>query len=358
MSKRNLTELKNFLEEYLELKGINTKKFMRCFSLEHEDKNPSMNYFAPGKICKCFACGAKYDIFKLVGQEYNLTNFHDQVEKVYELYTNKELIKNANETIYSRKGTNINLETSDKTLKENTTNSLENMSVEFLRKYRLYIEKCQNNLSQTDYLTNRGISKELQKKRGIGYDSEFKNGEWKALIIPTWYGSFTARNTDKNSNDRLRKVGRMEIYNYWQLQENPKKNFYIVEGEIDALSLEEVGKNAIALGSIASINLLIKRFQNDKPTNTFYLMLDNDEQGIKAQEELYNKMKGLGLKVEKTNLLGKYKDPNDYLVEDRNSFTKTLNRFETIKNFSNENNEKNKRVIPKKSIIKDISYER
>ena len=358
MSKRNLTELKNFLEEYLELKGINTKKFMRCFSLEHEDKNPSMNYFAPGKICKCFACGAKYDIFKLVGQEYNLTNFHDQVEKVYELYTNKELIKNANETIYSRKGTNINLETSDKTLKENTTNSLENMSVEFLRKYRLYIEKCQNNLSQTDYLTNRGISKELQKKRGIGYDPEFKNGEWKALIIPTWYGSFTARNTDKNSNDRLRKVGKMEIYNYWQLQENPKQNFYIVEGEIDALSLEEVGKNAIALGSIASINLLIKRFQNDKPINTFYLMLDNDEQGIKAQEELYNKMKGLGLKVEKTNLLGKYKDPNDYLVEDRNSFTKTLNRFEATKNFSNENNEKNKRVIPKKTIIKDISYER
>lgn len=150
----------------------------------------------------------------------------------------------------------------------------------------------------------------------------------------------------------------MEIYNYWQLQENPEKNFYIVEGEIDALSLEEVGKNAIALGSIASINLLIKRFQNDKPTNTFYLMLDNDEQGIKAQEELYNKMKGLGLKVEKTNLLGKYKDPNDYLVEDRNSFIKILNRFETIKNFSNENNEKNKRIIPKKSIIKDISYER
>ena len=207
-------------------------------------------------------------------------------------------------------------------------------------------------------MTNRGISKELQKKRGIGYDPEFKNGEWKALIIPTWYGSFTARNTDKNSNDRLRKVGKMEIYNYWQLQENPKKNFYIVEGEIDALSLEEVGKNAIALGSIASINLLIKRFQNDKPTNTFYLMLDNDKQGIKAQEELYNKMKGLGLKVEKTNLLGKYKDPNDYLVEDRNSFTKTLNHFEAIKNFSNENNEKNKRVIPKKTIIKDISYER
>lgn len=62
--------------------------------------------------------------------------------------------------------------------------------------------------------------------------------------------------------------------------------------------------------------------------------------------------------MKKQILLGKYKDPNDYLVEDRNSFTKTLNRFEATKNFSNENNEKNKRVIPKKSIIKDISYER
>ena len=136
----DLKKLKNFLGEYLELKGIDTSKLMRCFSKEHEDRNPSMSYFAPGKICKCFACGEKYDIFKLVGQEYNLTNFHDQVEKVYELYTNKELIKNANETIYSKKGTNIDLETSNRTLKENTTDSLENMSVEFLKKYRLFKE--------------------------------------------------------------------------------------------------------------------------------------------------------------------------------------------------------------------------
>lgn len=53
----DLKKLKNFLGEYLELKGIDTSKLMRCFSKEHEDKNPSMSYFVPGKICKCFACG-------------------------------------------------------------------------------------------------------------------------------------------------------------------------------------------------------------------------------------------------------------------------------------------------------------
>ena len=50
---------------------------MRCFSKEHEDKNPSMSYFVPGKICKCFACGEKYDIFKLVGEEYGIEDFKE-----------------------------------------------------------------------------------------------------------------------------------------------------------------------------------------------------------------------------------------------------------------------------------------
>ena len=36
-------------------------------------------------------------------------------------------------------------------------------------------------------------------------------------------------------------------------------------------------------------------------------LLDNDVQGIKAQEELYNKMKDLNLNVENTKVLGKYK---------------------------------------------------
>ena len=46
----DLKKLKNFLGEYLELKGIDTSKLMRCFSKEHEDKNPSMSYYKPASI--------------------------------------------------------------------------------------------------------------------------------------------------------------------------------------------------------------------------------------------------------------------------------------------------------------------
>ena len=57
---------KEFLEEYLQKKGINTKELFRCISPEHEDKNPSMSFYKKKNKCTCFACGKNYDIFDLV----------------------------------------------------------------------------------------------------------------------------------------------------------------------------------------------------------------------------------------------------------------------------------------------------
>lgn len=317
-----IEELKNFLGEYLELKGVNTSSVFRCFSPEHEDRHPSMSFYKKGNICNCFACGQKYNIFSLVGMEYGFKGFKEQKEKVIELYKNRELIQNVNETIYSKK--NIEVE-------------LDSHSLQKEKNKRIYPEldyyylECKKRINETDYLQKRGISKEVQDKYNIGYDPAFKNGTWKAIIIPTTHYSFTARNTDINSEDRLRKVGKSEIFNYWELEQNKKENFYIVEGEIDALSIIEADKKAISLGSVNNINLFISKLKNDLPGNKFYLMLDNDEQGIKAQEELYSKMKELNLNVENTKILGKYKDPNEFLVADRDNFIKALNELEINK---------------------------
>ena len=317
-----IEELKNFLGEYLELKGINTSSVFRCFSPTHEDKHPSMSFYKKGNICNCFACGEKYNIFSLVGMEYNLKGFKEQKEKVIELYKNRELIQDANTTIYSKKNIEVELNTNpqQKEAKEKRYPKLD-----------YYYLECKKRINETDYLQRRGISKEVQDKYNIGYDPNFKNGSWKAIIIPTTHYSFTARNTDVNSEDRLRKVGKSEVFNYWELGQNKKEAFYIVEGEIDALSIAEAGKKAIALGSVNNINLFINKIKNDLPENKFYLMLDNDVQGIKAQEELYNKMKELNLNVENTKALDKYKDPNEFLVADRNRFIETLNELERNK---------------------------
>ena len=342
-----IEELKNFLGEYLELKGINTASVFRCFSPTHEDKHPSMSFYKKGNICNCFACGEKYNIFSLVGMEYNLKGFKEQKEKVIELYKNKKLIQDVNVTIYSKKNTKVELESApqQKETKERKYPELD-----------YYYLECKKRISETDYLQRRGISIEVQDRYNIGYDPNFKNNTWKAIIIPTTHYSFTARNTDINSEDRLRKVGKSEIFNYWELEQNKKENFYIVEGEIDALSVVEVGKKAIALGSVNNINLFINKIKNDLPGNKFYLMLDNDGQGIKAQEELYNRMKELNLNVENTKILGKYKDPNEFLVADRDNFIKVLNELEINKVITMEVDKLYSYDLENKQLIKEAPF--
>ena len=342
-----IEELKNFLGEYLELKGINTSSVFRCFSPTHEDKHPSMSFYKKGNICNCFACGEKYNIFSLVGMEYNLKGFKEQKEKVIELYKNKELIQDVNVTIYSKKNTKVELESApqQKEIKERKYPELD-----------YYYLECKKRISETDYLQRRGISIEVQDRYNIGYDPNFKNNTWKAIIIPTTHYSFTARNTDINSEDRLRKVGKSEIFNYWELEQNKKENFYIVEGEIDALSIAEVGKKAIALGSVNNVNLFISKLKNDLPGNKFYLMLDNDEQGIKAQEELYNKMKELNLNIENTKVLDKYKDPNEFLVADRDNFIKALNELEINKVITMEIDRLYSYDLENKQLIKEAPF--
>ena len=342
-----IEELKNFLGEYLELKGINTSSVFRCFSPTHEDKHPSMSFYKKGNICNCFACGEKYNIFSLVGMEYNLKGFKEQKEKVIELYKNKKLIQDVNATIYSKKNTKVELESAPQ---QKETKERKHPELDY------YYLECKKRISETDYLQRRGISIEVQDRYNIGYDPNFKNNTWKAIIIPTTHYSFTARNTDINSEDRLRKVGKSEIFNYWELEQNKKEFFYIVEGEIDALSVAEVGKKAIALGSVNNINLFINKLKNDLPGNKFYLMLDNDEQGIKAQEELYSKMKELNLNVENTKILGKYKDPNEFLVADRDNFIKTLNELEINKVMTMEVDKLYSYDLENKQLIKEAPF--
>jgi len=342
-----IEELKNFLGEYLELKGINTSSVFRCFSPTHEDKHPSMSFYKKGNICNCFACGEKYNIFSLVGMEYNLKGFKEQKEKVIELYKNKELIQDVNVTIYSKKNIKVEL---DSASQQKETKERKYPELDY------YYLECKKRISETDYLQRRGISIEVQDRYNIGYDPNFKNNTWKAIIIPTTHYSFTARNTDINSEDRLRKVGKSEIFNYWELEQNKKENFYIVEGEIDALSIAEVGKKAIALGSVNNVNLFISKLKNDLPGNKFYLMLDNDEQGIKAQEELYNRMKELNLNVENTKILGKYKDPNEFLVADRDNFIKVLNELEINKVITMEVDKLYSYDLESKQLIKEAPF--
>ena len=315
---------KEFLEEYLQRKGINTKELFRCVSPEHEDKNPSMSFYKKKNKCTCFACGKNYDIFDLVKMEYGLKTFPEQLKKVEEFMKNPELIEDANKTIYSKKNIEIRLNSTiqEKKVEEN----------KIYPEFYYYYRDCKKRISETDYLQKRGISKEVQDKYNIGYDTDFKEGKMKfpiqAIIIPISKDSYTVRNINNASKFRYTKVGEAAIFNYWELEQNRKDTFYIVEGEIDALSIIEAGRKSIALGSVNEVNLLVNKLKEDKFNNKFILMLDNDEKGKMWQEILYTKLKEIGINVEKSNALGKYKDANEFLIKDREKFLALFQEIE------------------------------
>ena len=315
---------KEFLEEYLQRKGINTKELFRCVSPEHEDKNPSMSFYKKKNKCTCFACGKNYDIFDLVKMEYGLKTFPEQLKKVEEFMKNPELIEDANKTIYSKKNIEIRLNSTiqEKKVEEN----------KIYPEFYYYYRDCKKRISETDYLQKRGISKEVQDKYNIGYDRDFKEGKMKfpiqAIIIPVSKASYTVRNINNASKFRYTKVGEAAIFNYWELEQNRKDTFYIVEGEIDALSIIEAGRKSIALGSVNEVNLLVNKLKEDKFNNKFILMLDNDEKGKMWQEILYTKLKEIGINVEKSNALGKYKDANEFLIKDREKFLALFQEIE------------------------------
>ena len=61
--------VKDQLENYLQSKGINTSKNFKCLNPAHDDKHPSMSLHSDKngvKHCKCFSCGAYYDILDII----------------------------------------------------------------------------------------------------------------------------------------------------------------------------------------------------------------------------------------------------------------------------------------------------
>lgn len=79
--------LKGNLEDYLQRKGINTRKrLFRCLNPEHNDDIKSMTYYRKKNICHCFGCRANYDIFDLAGIDAGLTTFPEKIKYIADLY--------------------------------------------------------------------------------------------------------------------------------------------------------------------------------------------------------------------------------------------------------------------------------
>lgn len=259
---------------------------------------------------KCFKCEESGDIFDLIGKYENIPEYTDQLARAREILGDTPAVRS---------------EKRGKTMQQ-----------EAERDHSAYLRECAERISDERaqaYLTSRGLSGEIAKRFKLGYDPHHK-GEtgklnWQALIIPTSSGSFAARNMDPkaDSSNRYRKTGRVRLLNLDTIGKTEKPVF-IVEGEIDALSIIEAGGEAVALGSTSNKDRLINYLKEHKPSQPLILALDNDDAGEKAQEKLKADLQRLKIEFCEAKISGRYKDPNEALTCSREAFLNAIKEAE------------------------------
>ncbi|MCL2485870.1 MAG: toprim domain-containing protein [Endomicrobia bacterium] len=319
--------VKNEIENYLAAKGINIKKPFNCLNPEHADNDPSMSYDTKRKKVHCFSCGADYDTFDLIGIDYNLSASREIFKKAYEYFN----IYIENDVYKSSKKQGQNQVKNEQKNKEFDMSN-QNDYTEYFLKAKEILHKSPEAL---EYIKGRGISLETADQFILGFDPEWRspaairNGKnplaSARLIIPTSRQSYLARAIDKNIDPKYKamKEGTSELFNKKALQ--GATPVFVTEGEIDALSIIEIGGEALGLGSINNVNKLLELCKSEHPAIPLILSLDNDERGKEAQLKLKLGLEDLKISFFEVNTAGDYKDPNEHLVKNKEAFTALVN---------------------------------
>ncbi len=272
----SISEYKTYLWDYLQKyhNVTSPKRFFHCLNPNHIDNNPSMMFTDKYNICKCFSCGASYDIYDLIGLDYDLHNFKEQLEKVQELYleyipVKKEVKKDIDNKVYD---------------------------------YTNYYNKCFKNRYRTTYLEQRGITRELIDKYKIGYDEERK-----LVVFPINKHCYFARSVV--NNDKIKSKGSSDIWNKRYIKEN-NQLVYVTEGIIDALSLEVIDPNVkvMSINGVGNINSLVYALKENNFNGTIGIAFDKDGAGKKATDELKKELAKINVNSFSTSMIATFDD--------------------------------------------------
>ena len=179
-----------------------------------------------------------------------------------------------------------------------------------------YMSTCEGRQAPAlDYLKNRGISEETAKRAHIGYDP-FRQ----AVVIPTGAASYVLRSTDPNADagHRYKRHGRGELYGAPAAAAAEGRAVFLVEGEIDALSIMQAGGVAVATGGAGNGYRAVNWLKSLKePRPPVVIALDNDEPGHNAAGALEQLLTAEHLSFYRPeNLYDGAKDANAALLAD------------------------------------------
>jgi replicative DNA helicase len=335
--------LKGKLEEYLKLKGINPRKNFNCLSPNHNDRTPSMGYNREALNCHCFSCGASYDIFDIVGLDYGLQDFKDQLSKAAEIfgvslqgYHQDQEEWRAPVKVIDPPAPPKPAPVIPQTANPDFTEEVEKAHLSLLA-----------NPQALEKLKARGISEVMIERYRLGYApggymelmagkglsgsagaSDYKiilpftaaDGKPRYFLAEIWDREPNKHKYHKPPTGEDSPIKAAPIFNERYIESAQKGEvIFITEGIYDALSIEETGHKAIALTGLYSARF-IDLCKQHQPQATFIVSLDNDEPAKQPAEKLGEALGALGIRHFITPVYSPYKDPNEALQKDRDGF--------------------------------------
>ena len=337
---------KTNLEAYLNAKGISTSTNFSCLNPAHEDKHPSMSFDSRRNRCHCFSCGVDYDIFDVVAIDTGLSGkeLFNHVYSLYNITVDYDNSKNQTSSksipqpeSAAKPATKIDIN------KKSQNEDRENLTE--------FFEKCHAAVEKTDYWKKRGLSKATVDAYNLGYWEEKRR-----FVIPTGDFSYNARATwEADKKERyLKPKGQFELFNLKAipLAEQP---VFVVEGEFDALSIIEAGGIAVALGSSSNLRF-IEFLKSNRPKYPLILALDNDEAGRAGEAKLSEELTKIQIDFVDADITFGFKDANEALVEDRESFVQSvLNAKNNVLNLLEEKRQKEAEAYYQTSAVNGLS---
>lgn len=298
--KIDTVRLKGRLRDYVERlteRGRSRDEFIcpLCHSGEGAHKTPAFRLYEKGYKWKCFSCGNGGDIFDLVRLIDGADSLPEQAKSIcktlgehFDGYQNETGSKPKEQASMSQ-------EAPQKASKEKVS-------------YASFIAQCANRIEETDY--HRGISLETLKRFNVGYCPNWRHPNTKndltspRLIIPSSEFSYLARAiNDKTPCPKLT-VGGKHTFNLEAVTQT-EEPIFIVEGELDALSLIDSGAQALAICGLSRAKNFIAELKDlgqKVKARSFIIALDNDPEGSTAREDASKQaellecgLKGLGL---------------------------------------------------------------
>ena len=303
MENNIIQTLKGRLLEYLANTGrtLTQGKNGPCPICGGSESSTRARLFEDGLGWYCWGgdcAGNANDLFSLIGHDHNTTDFKEQVDIASKLFGFK----------LGSFDTASNVKVPEQTMSSDAIEEQPVIDVEFKRikshkrgkDFTDYYSKCRENPEPAyKYLMEeRCISREVCDAHNVGYDpahlcfaaSDPKNKVFKyfpSITIPITPNYYVSRCIEEKYFNNP-KGAKVELDVSALDQDEPT---FIVEGIIDAMSIETVGGKAIALHSVSNIKLLVEAIKKRTKLPFLLLALDEDDAGKAAQAELIKELR-------------------------------------------------------------------